>query len=59
MKRKIRIVGFDKKVIEKEITIPNKFHFDAQLKFRSNVYKPKKGKGSYSRKIKHKNYEEM
>jgi stalled ribosome alternative rescue factor ArfA len=29
--------------------LPNKMHFETQLKTRSHVFKPKKGKGSFKR----------
>ena len=29
---------------------PNPMHLDAQQRFRANVFKPKKGKGSFNRK---------
>ena len=29
--------------------LPNKIHFEAQLKNRAHVFKPKKGKGSFKR----------
>lgn len=31
-------------------TVPNKMHFEVQLNTRAQVFKPKKGKGSYTRK---------
>ena len=56
MKRKIRLVDkINNKVIEKEIEIPNKMHFNAQLSNPSHIFKPKKGKGSFTRKQKYKN----
>lgn len=30
--------------------LPNKMHFETQLRERMHIYKPKKGKGSYNRK---------
>lgn len=56
MKRKIRFVDkINNKVTEKEIEIPNKEHFYAQLSNPSHIFKPKKGKGSFTRKQKYKN----
>lgn len=52
MKKKIRIVdktGKKEKVIEREVNIPDKDHLAAQIKYRANVFKPKKGKGSFKR----------
>ena len=59
MKRKIRIKNFDGKVNEVEFEVRNTFHFEVQKNTRANVFKPKKGKGSFTRKQKHKKgYEE-
>mgnify|MGYP003302881207 CR=1 FL=1 len=53
MKRKIRIVdNISKKVVEKEVNIPNKMHLDAQIRYRANIHKDKT---KYTRKIKHRN----
>jgi len=52
MKVKIKADG---KILEKEV--PNKMHLDAQISFPSFKQKPKKGKGSFTRKRKHKNIE--
>lgn len=58
MKRKIKLVdNINKKTIIKEVEIPNKAHLDAQIKFKARVFKPKKGKGSFSRQ-KYKKIEE-
>ena len=42
-----------KKVIIKvkvdQTKLPNKLHFEAQKTTRMNIYKPKKGKGSFKR----------
>lgn len=38
--------------------IPNKMHFEVQLSTRSNVFFPKKGKGSFRRHAKHKGQKE-
>lgn len=54
MKQKIRVKGIDGKVLEGEFEIPDKTHLEAQIKYRANVFKPKKGKGSYNRKNKYK-----
>lgn len=38
--------------------LPNKMHFDVQKNTRANIFKSKKGKGSYSRKAKNgRNYD--
>lgn len=53
MKRKIRIVdNISKKVVEKEVNIPNKMHLDAQIRYKANVYRDKT---KYTRKQKHRN----
>ena len=57
MKRKIRLT--DKttgKIIEGEIEVRNLDHFQAQLRNKAKVFKSKKGKGSYTRKAKHKTF---
>lgn len=63
MKKKIRIVdNITRKgrstpggiVIETEVETRNLDHFNVQLRTRSQTFKPKKGKGSYTRKQKHK-----
>lgn len=54
MKQKIRVT-FNGKTIEGEKTIRNLDHFEIQLKTRAHTFKTKKGKGSYTRKSKHKN----
>ena len=38
-----------------EIIVPDKDHLEAQKKFRANIFRSRKGKASYTRKIKHKN----
>jgi hypothetical protein len=54
MKRKIRIVdNISKKVVEKEVEIPNKEHLDAQIRYPMRIYKDKT---KYTRKIKHRNH---
>ncbi len=40
------------KVKVDQTKLPNKFHFEVQKTTRANVYKPKKGKGSFKRKKK-------
>lgn len=40
-------------ILEKEVA--NKMHLDAQIRFPSFKQKPKKGKGSFTRKSKYKN----
>lgn len=59
MKQKIKVIDHTtnkgKKTPEgKEFVIESEMrsydHFEAQRKFKANVFKPKKGKGSYSRK---------
>lgn len=56
MKTKVRIVDkIHGKVLEKEVSVPNKAHLDAQIKFKSAVFRDRT---KYTRKIKHKNKEE-
>ena len=53
MKRKIRIVdNISKKVVEKEVVIPDKAHLDAQIRYPMCVFKDKT---KYTRKTKHRN----
>lgn len=53
MKQKIKIVdNISKKVVEKEINIPNKMHLDAQIRYPMRIYKDKT---KYTRKTKHRN----
>ena len=53
MKQKVKIVdSIHNKTVEKEITIPNKMHLDAQIRYRANVHKDKT---KYTRKQKHRN----
>lgn len=40
----------------KQTKLPNKMHLSAQQTYKSMVFKPKKGKGSYSRKLKYKEF---
>ena len=41
------------KVKVDQTKLPNKMHFEVQKTTRANIYKPKKGKGSYRRKRKY------
>ena len=41
------------KVKVDQTKLPNKMHFEVQKITRANVYKPKKGKGSYKRRKKY------
>ena len=53
MKQKIRIVdNISKKVVEKEVNIPDKMHLDAQIRYPARVFKDKT---KYTRKQKHRN----
>lgn len=55
MKRKIKIIdNISGKTLEEESEIRNLDHFSVQLRERAHVFKSKKGRGSYTRKIKHK-----
>ena len=50
MKRTYKIVDHKTgKVITKEVKVRALDHFESQLKYKSSVYKPKKGKGSFKR----------
>ena len=40
-----------------EVIVPDKDHLEAQKRFRANIFRPRKGKGSYTRKQKYKNFE--
>ncbi len=42
------------KIKPEDIKVRNELHFNAQLRERAHVFKSKKGRGSYTRKIKHK-----
>lgn len=56
MKQKIKVI--DKvtgKTLEKEVEIPNKDHFEVQLKTKSHIFKNRK---KYTRKFKHKKKDE-
>lgn len=60
MKTKIRFTWVDGSVTEREIVVPDKNHLAVQIKFKHQVFKPKKGKGSYNRrKFKNKNFNEV
>lgn len=53
MKQKIKIVdNISKKVVEKEVNIPNKMHLDVQIRYKANVHRDKT---KYTRKQKHRN----
>ena len=53
MKQKIKITdNLNNKVVEKEITMPNKMHLDAQIRYPARVFKDKT---KYTRKQKHRN----
>ena len=41
------------KVKVDQTKLPNKMHFEVQKTTRAQIYKPKKGKGSYQRRSKH------
>ena len=41
------------KVKVDQTKLPNKMHFEVQKTTRANIYRPKKGKGSYRRKGKY------
>lgn len=41
--------NINNEVITSEVEIRNKMHLDAQIRFRAQVHKPKKGKGSFKR----------
>ena len=56
MKQKIKIVDkVSGKILEKEVELPNKEHFNVQLKTRAHVFKNRK---KYNRKLKHKKKDE-
>ena len=44
------------KVKVNQTKLPNKMHFDVQKTTRAHIYKPKKGKGSFKRNKKIKDY---
>ena len=53
MKLKVKLTdNINKQTIEQEINVPDKDHLAAQIKYRANVFKPKKGQGSFKRKPK-------
>lgn len=45
--------GKEMKITETEVEVRDLSHLDAQIRFKSQVFKPKKGKGSYKRKPKY------
>lgn len=49
MKRKIRIIDQNNKVTEKEFKVRDLELLEARLKHKAQVFKPKKGKGSFKR----------
>lgn len=51
MKTKVKLKDFDGKVIEGEVNVPNKFHFEVQKNTRMNIFRDKT---KYTRKQKHK-----
>lgn len=54
MKKRIKLNdNIHNKELIKEIEIPAKDHLEAQQKYKAAVFKPKKGKGSFSRKSKY------
>jgi hypothetical protein len=56
MKQKIKIIDkVSGKVLEKEVELPNKDHFNVQLKTKAHVFKNRK---KYTRKLKHKKKDE-
>lgn len=54
---RIKVGGFMKKEAIKvkvdQTKLPNKMHFEVQKATRANIYRPKKGKGSYTRRKKY------
>lgn len=54
MKQRITITGPDGKKTTGEFTLRDPEHLRLTLKFKSSITKTKKGKGSYTRKEKHK-----
>lgn len=66
MKRKIRIIdninktkNGQPKITEHEVEVRDLTHLDAQIRFKAQVFKPKKGKGSFKRKQKYSKDEEV
>ena len=50
MKRKIKVIDkVSNKVVEGEVELRNDMHFEVQKKHKAQVFKPKKGKGSFRR----------
>jgi len=54
MKRVYNFKDFDGKTETKEVEVRDLNHLDAQITFKAHVFRPKKGKGSFTRKIKYK-----
>ena len=55
MKQKIKIIDkITGKTLEKEVNVRNRDHFEAQRKYRANVFRNHK---LYNRKVKYKNVE--
>lgn len=55
MKQKIRIIDkITGKILESEIEVRNRDHFETQLKTRANIFRNRK---VYTRKVKHKKVE--
>ncbi len=56
MQRRVRVVDKNGNVKEeREFKVSDLSHLDAQLRFPHRVEQPKKGRASYTRKIKYKN----
>ncbi len=47
------------KIRQEDLNLRNEMHFEVQRRTRATVQKPKKGKGSFSRRQKHKKDEEI
>ena len=58
-KENVTTNGKEMKVTETEVEIRDISHLEAQIKHKAQVYKPKKGKGSYRRKPKYGNIDEF
>lgn len=56
MSKKSKKIKF--KIRAEDLHIRNEMHFEVQKNTHAQVFKSKKGKGSYTRKQKHKNKEE-
>ena len=56
MKQKIKVIDkVSGKTLEKEVEIPNKDHFEVQLRTKAHVFRNRK---KYTRKFKHKKKDE-